>query len=107
MALQSNEAAKAALEAMMNVEQWRDKSSWYKEGIEQGIEQGIERGIEQGIERGIEQGLAEAREAVKDLCELLGVEVNAERGQALEQMDLAGLSALRKHVKQHRSWPGT
>jgi hypothetical protein len=92
-ALQSNEVAKRALEAMMNVETWREKSAWYKDGLEK------------GLEKGLESAKKEAREAVKDLCEVLGIELSPERQQGLEKLDLPALSALRKHLKQHRAWP--
>ena len=51
---------------------------------------------------GVREGL---RAAVVDLCEVLGIEVTEERKARLEALDVAGLEALRLHLKQHRSWP--
>jgi hypothetical protein len=42
---------------------------------------------------------------VEDLCEVLGVELTEERKAHLAGLDLAGLEALRRHLKTHRSWP--
>jgi hypothetical protein len=93
-ALQSNEVARKALEAMMNVETWREKSIWFQDGRKEGFQDGRKEGK-----------VEEAREAVKDLCEILAIELGAERLQALEAMDLPALASLRKHLKAHRSWP--
>jgi hypothetical protein len=89
-ALQSNEVARKALEAMMNVQTWREKSIWFQDGRKEGRKEGK---------------VEEAREAVKDLCEILAIELGAERLQALEAMDLPALTSLRKHLKTHRTWP--
>jgi hypothetical protein len=43
--------------------------------------------------------------AVRDLCELLGIALTAEQQTHLDTLDLAGLGALRAHLKQHRAWP--
>jgi hypothetical protein len=45
--------------------------------------------------------------AVGDLCELLGIVLTAEQQAHLEALDLAGLAALRAHLKQHRAWPAS
>jgi flagellar biosynthesis/type III secretory pathway protein FliH len=100
-ALQSNEVAKKALEAMMNVQTWREKSIWFQDGRKEGRKEGFQDGRKEGMQ----QGKAEAREAVKDLCEILAIELGTERLQALEAMDLPALAALRKHLKTHRTWP--
>ena len=39
-----------------------------------------------------------------DLCEVLGVEVTAERRAQLERMDLDQLVILKDHLKRTRSW---
>lgn len=48
----------------------------------------------------------QAREAVLDLCEVLGVEMSEERRAQVTALDLAGLQALRAQLKQRRAWPG-
>jgi flagellar biosynthesis/type III secretory pathway protein FliH len=68
----------------------------------QGEERGEERGEKRGEKRGEERGL---RLAVHDLCEVLGIALTTEQQAHLEALDLAGLGALRAHLKQHRSWP--
>jgi len=45
------------------------------------------------------------RSGVRDLCELLGVELSPDREAALEAMDLAKLLALRERLKRERRWP--
>jgi hypothetical protein len=43
--------------------------------------------------------------AVLDLCELLGVELSAERRAHLAALDLPGLEALRANLKATKAWP--
>jgi hypothetical protein len=56
MAVSLNEVSRKALEAMMNIEQFRDQSVWFKQGVQQGVQQGIQQGVQQGIQQGIQQG---------------------------------------------------
>lgn len=63
-----------------------------------GLQHGLEKGREQGRER-------EARLAIADICEMLGLELTAARRGHLEQLNLQGLEALRAHLKTHRMWP--
>jgi Uma2 family endonuclease len=42
---------------------------------------------------------------IMDLCEVLGIEVSAERRAFIDAQDLAGLAQLRAYLKQHRRWP--
>ena len=51
VALQSNEVARRALESMMDIENFRDHSVWFKEGREQGREQGAVAYARSAIER--------------------------------------------------------
>jgi uncharacterized membrane protein YqjE len=46
------------------------------------------------------------REAVADLCELLGVELTETRRTQLAALDLAGLGAFLAALKPARAWPG-
>lgn len=57
-----------------------------------------------GAERGMERVL---RRTVRDLCEVLGVPMGADRQALIEAMDQAQLSALWDHLKDRRAWPGT
>ncbi len=60
----------------------------------------------QGELAGLREGREEAqRVAILDLCEVLGLAVTAEQHADLQARDLAGLEALRIHLKTHRSWP--
>jgi predicted transposase/invertase (TIGR01784 family) len=53
------------------------------------------------------QGLAEGRrQAIEDLCELLGIELTAERRAALVGMGAEALDELRGRIKSGRGWPG-
>ena len=49
--------------------------------------------------------LKEAHAALLDLCEVLGIELPAERRAEIERADLATLQSLRAGIKQHRRWP--
>ncbi len=44
------------------------------------------------------------RQAIVDLCEVLGIELTPEREAQLRELDLEGLTALRVHLKRDRSW---
>lgn len=46
------------------------------------------------------------RAAVADLCEVLGVPLDEARRAQLAALDVAGLEALRAHIKVARGWPG-
>ena len=52
-------------------------------------------------EEGREEGL---RAAVRDLCDVLAIPIDAAREKALSTMDLAALDALRARLKRDRSW---
>jgi hypothetical protein len=71
--------------------------------IAQWLEQrGREAGREAGLREGKEEGL---RAAICDLCEVFSVQLTPARQEHLTGLDLAGLEALRAHLKQHRAWP--
>jgi hypothetical protein len=46
------------------------------------------------------------RAAVLDLCEVLGIELDAGRRAGLEAMGVGELETLRAALKQQRHWPG-
>ncbi len=52
------------------------------------------------------EGLREARAAIVDMCELLGIALSPAQREHLASLDLDGLSQLRGHLKQHQAWPG-
>ena len=67
--------------------------------------EGRQEGVQQGRQEGLQQGLLHA---ILDLCEVLGIELTAERKAQIEQLDLTQLSQLRTHLKSTRTWlPGT
>ena len=72
-------------------------------GLREGREAGEREGKAAGERAGEARGL---RAAVADLCEVLGLELTEERKAQLAGLEVAGLEALRLHLKQHRSWPG-
>jgi hypothetical protein len=77
-----------------------------QEGIEQGLERGIEQGLERGIEQGLEAGRTESRrKALGDLCEVLGIELGAERMKRISDAGASELESLIAHVKRERRWP--
>jgi hypothetical protein len=84
----------------------KDEATWEQAKRETAAEaeaRGKATGLREGEERGKAEGL---RAAVADLCELLGIEVTEARKAHLADLNVAGLEALRLHLKLHRSWPG-
>lgn len=65
----------------------------------------LDEALARSLKEGMDLGLNEVRQALLDLCEVLGIEVTAERHAALAGMDLTQLGALRVHLKQQRAWP--
>ncbi len=55
-----------------------------------------------GVEEGVKEGL---RTAVRDLCALLGIEIDAARTAAIDAMDRARLDAVRATLLANRRWP--
>ena len=45
------------------------------------------------------------RLVVADLCEVLGVDLTAEREGMLQRLDLEQITELRAHLKRDRAWP--
>ena len=74
-------------------------------GKVEGKEEGLREGKAAGLREGEERGLRVAREAVADLCEVLGVELTDERRAHLAALDLTGLEALRAELKAKKTWP--
>jgi hypothetical protein len=74
--------------------------------FEQVVQAEIRKIQDEGERLGKAEGRLEGlRVAVRDLCELLGITLTAEQQAHLETLDLAGLGALRAHLKLHRAWP--
>jgi hypothetical protein len=93
-----NEAARKALEAAVNVENFKEQLPFYQEGLAKGTERGLDLGLSQGRKEGL-------RAAVETACDLLDIELTEARKAHLAGLDVAGLEALRQHLKQHRAWP--
>jgi flagellar biosynthesis/type III secretory pathway protein FliH len=82
------------------------REQFLAEGNAEGLRDGKAEGLRDGKAEGLRDGKAEGlRAAVTDLCELLGIELTGERQARLAALDLAGLTALRQHLKTHRTWP--
>ena len=89
-----SEAARRALEAMMDYEKVKAISPFYREGLERGQREGKAEGKAEGL-----------RAAVLDLCEAFGVEPTGEQRARLGAMGVSELEALRAALKQTRRWP--
>ncbi|WP_437801814.1 cytochrome P450 [Sorangium sp. So ce693] len=63
------------------------------------------QGFRGGLSLAEQRGALLLREAIRDLCELLGIPLPPERAAELEEMPLADLDALRQHIEQARGWP--
>jgi len=80
-----------------------------KQGLDEGRKQGIDEGRKQGIDEGRKQGLDEGRKQglrqnIRDLCDVLDIEVTPERLAKLESLDADALSALRDRIKLAKMW---
>ncbi len=74
-----------------------------REALQEGQEKGERLGQEKGERLGREESL---RLWIADMCELLGVDLTADRRAQIEQMDLDKLRELRAALKSARAWPG-
>jgi flagellar biosynthesis/type III secretory pathway protein FliH len=74
-------------------------------GLREGRDAGLREGRDAGLREGREEALRVARQAILDLCEVLGLAVTEAQRADLQARDLAGLDALRTHLKTHRAWP--
>jgi hypothetical protein len=86
-----DEAARRALEAIVNLEQFKKQTLFYIEGRDDGRAEALEA----------------LREAIADLCEAYGVELSEAQRTDLASRDLAALEALRLAIKQRRAWPAS
>ena len=75
------------------------------DGLREGRDAGLREGHDAGLREGREEAQRVARQAIVDLCEVLGLAMTAEQRADLDARDLAALDALRTHLKQHRAWP--
>jgi hypothetical protein len=67
-----------------------------------GEERGEKRGREQGLKDGRAQGL---RFGIEALCNVLAIELTAERTRHMNSLDEGGLTALFAHLQQRKAWP--
>lgn len=70
-------------------------------GMEKGIEKGIEKGRQIGVVEGTKKGLLAG---LLDLCDVLGLTVDAPRRAELEAMDVPELEAVARRLKTTRAW---
>lgn len=70
-------------------------------GMEKGLEKGMEKGMKQGLVQGLKRGLLTG---LLDLCDVLGLPVDAQRRAELDAMDVPELEALAKRLKTTRAW---
>jgi hypothetical protein len=79
----------------------KEEAEWEatkQEARDEGQKQGFDAGRRQERERSL-------REAIGDLCELLGLALSAAQQGQLASLDLTSLEALRAHLKTHKTWP--
>jgi predicted transposase/invertase (TIGR01784 family) len=76
-----------------------------EEGHEEGLREGVEKGLRQGREDGLRQGRDEGlREAVRALCQALGIELDAEREAVLAGLGADELKDLQARLLRERRW---
>jgi predicted transposase/invertase (TIGR01784 family) len=95
------EALDAARTASFTVTEWDD---YIRAGMAIQNERGMlslaeKKGLDEGLTRGL-------RQTIRDVCDVLGIELTADRNMHLEQLDADGLSALRDQLKASKTWPG-
>lgn len=83
----------------------KGREAGLQEGREARLQEGREAGLREGQEALSRQALEQARQAVVDLSEVLGLVLTEPQRADLAGRDLAGLTALRAHLKNHRRWP--
>src|SRR5947209_3288864 len=59
-------------------------------------------GEKRGRQDGRQEGAAVARQAIADLCEVLGIGLSAAQTESLARMSLPELDTLRQHIKTQR-----
>jgi hypothetical protein len=94
---ENEQKARLAMDLEQMVQQDMDRLRG--EGEKKGRLDGERQGRLEGEARGL-------RTAVLDLCEVLTVELTAERRAHVASLDLPALEALRLALKQTRRWPG-
>jgi hypothetical protein len=72
------------------------------EGEEMGLTEGEEMGLVEGVKKGLAKGL---RHGIEIACELLGIELTAERRARMNELDASGLEALLAHLRTARRFP--
>src|SRR5687768_3306594 len=71
-----------------------------------GVEAVLAHGHAEGRVEGHTEGLAAARrEAVRDLCEVLGISVDAQRQSTIDPAGAAELEVLIATLEKSRAWP--
>jgi len=121
------EALDAARTATFTVDEWDDyiragmaiqnergmlslaRKEGLDEGLKKGRDEGLKKGRDEGLKKGRDEGLKEGmkeglRQTIRDLCDVLGLEMPPERHAELERLDADALSALRDRIKSTKSW---
>ncbi len=75
-------------------------------GLREGEARGKAEGLREGKAKGLREGEAKGlREAVRTVCELIGIELDEARERELAALDEAALRTLLAHLKTARAWP--
>lgn len=77
-------------------------SAMWAESKAEGFAEGRIEGFAEGHKFGRSEGL---RQSILDLCEVLAVDLTAEREAALHGASDVELTSLRDHLKHERRWP--
>jgi Putative restriction endonuclease len=91
-------------------EKERSRQQGLKEGRTEGLKEGRTEGLKEGRTEGLKEGRTEGlkegqRHAIETICELLGIELTAERRSGLAELDVPGLAALLARLRADRRWP--
>ncbi len=96
----------AEWEDTKTAERREGKEEGLREGKEEGLREGERKGRREGKEEGLREGKREGlQQAITDLCDVLGIELNEDRKAQLKHLDIDSLEALRGQMKRAKAWP--
>jgi hypothetical protein len=74
--------------------------------IQERIQEIVAKGKSEGKREGLEEGEAKGlRVAIRDLCEIYGIELTKVRQQQLVEMKVSALEKIRQEIKSDKQWP--
>lgn len=104
----SNPLQKKVISAIERSHLTPHENYWFKEEAiwEDTKDAEFRRGEKEGHDKGVKEGrLLELRQAIRDLCDVLAIELTPVRNKHLEDLDIDALGFLRAQIKRTKGWP--